>query len=61
MTANEITDFMTSPFIIRDSDGAILFDTRNGRGDFPFDVAMLEVKSVRAVSDSLYPLIVIDV
>lgn len=61
MTTNEITDFINSPFIIRNSNGVILFDTRDGRGDFPFDVAMMDVKSIRAVHDSLYPLIVIDV
>lgn len=61
MIINEIVHLMSSPFIIRRKDGTILYDTLNGRGDFPPDIAMLEIKSIRSVSFPNYPVIIFDV
>lgn len=61
MIINDVIHLMTSPVIVRRSDGAILYDTTQLRGDLPPDVAMLEIKSIRSVSFPNYPVIIFDV
>lgn len=61
MIVNDVASIMTSPFIVRRSDGVILYDTTNIHGDMPPDIALLEVKTIRSVSFPLYPVIILDV
>lgn len=61
MIINDVIHLMTSPVVVRRSDGTILYDTTQLCDDFPPDVAILEIKSIRSVSFPLYPVIVFDV
>lgn len=61
MIINDVAHLMTSPFIVRRSDGAILYDTTQLHCDLPPDVAILEIKSIRSVSFPNYPVIIFDV
>lgn len=61
MIINDVIHLMTSPFIVHQKGGTDLYDTLNGCGDIPPDIAMLEIKSIRSVSFPNYPVIIFDV
>lgn len=62
MIVNDVIHLLSSPLIIRrKNDGAILYDTQNGRADISPDIALLEIQSIRCVSLPNYPVIIFDV
>ena len=61
MIINDVIHLVSSPLIIRRKDGTVLYDTQNGCGDIPPDIAMMEIKSIRSVSFPNFPVIIFDV
>lgn len=61
MIINDVIHLVSSPLIVHQKGGTDLYDTLNGCGDIPPDIAMLETKSIRSISFPNYSVIVIDV